>query len=190
MSQIESSLAEDIYDKRTIVLHWLSAMLVAGLWFVGQSIDLFPRGAPRITVRSLHIVAGLTLAVVLVLRLAWRRHGGVTLPPADPGLAGKLAAGAHHLLYLLLAVVVLAGIANVWVRGDTLFGMFNVPAFDPANKDLRELVGDLHGLCANTLFAIAGLHAAAAAWHHLVLKDGVLRRMLPRLAKAASRTGT
>lgn len=188
MTKIESSLLNDIYDERTIMLHWLSAALVAGLWLVGQSIDFFPRGAPRVTVRSLHIVAGLMLAVVLVLRLAWRRQGGVKLAPVDPGAAGKLAVGAHHMLYLLLTLVVLAGVANVWVRGDTLFGIFNVPAFDPSNKDLRELVGDLHGLGANILLAIAGLHAAMAVWHHLMLKDGVLRRMLPRLAKAPNRT--
>jgi cytochrome b561 len=27
---------------------------------------------------------------------------------------------------------------------------------------------------------LAGLHAAAALFHHYVLRDGVLRRMLPR----------
>ena len=188
MIKIESSLSDDVYDKNTIMLHWLSAALVAGLWLVGQSIDFFPKGTPRVTVRSLHIVAGLMLAVVLVMRLAWRRQGGVKLPAADPGVAGKLAVGVHHLLYMLLALVVLAGIANVWVRGDTLFGLFKVPTFDPTNKGLRKLVGELHSLGANTLFAIAGAHAAMAVWHHLALKDSVLRRMLPRLAKAPNRT--
>lgn len=184
MTPTQNSSAADVYDTRTIVLHWLSAALVAGLWLAGQSIDFFPKGAPRVTVRSLHIVAGLLLAVVLVLRLAWRRNGGVKLAPADSGLAGKLAVGAHHFLYLLMAAVVLAGIANVWVRGDTLFNLFTVPAFDPAKRGGNSVVGELHELGANALLIVAGLHAAAAVWHHRVLKDGVLRRMLPRLPRA------
>ena len=79
----------------------------------------------------------------------------------------------------MIAVVVL-GIANVWIRGDTLFDWFTAPAFAPANRDLREQVVDLHGLAANTLLAVAALHAAAAIWHHVVRKHGVLRRMWPR----------
>jgi cytochrome b561 len=173
------SARADAYDSRTIALHWLTALLVIALWTVGQTIDFFPRGAPRITARSLHISAGVLLGLLLVVRIAWRRRGGLTLPPA-PGLAGRAAVGLHHLLYLLLAAVVIAGLASVWIRGDTLFNLFTVPAFDPANKELRETAVDLHGLLANLLLAGAGLHAAAALWHHHVMKDGVLRRMWPQ----------
>ena len=56
------------YDRRTIVLHWLTATLVLALWIVGQTIDFFPKGAPGVTVRSLHIMAGALLALVV----AWR----------------------------------------------------------------------------------------------------------------------
>jgi cytochrome b561 len=55
-----------------------------------------------------------------------------------------------------------------------------VPAFDPGNKWLRETLGDLHALSANWIMILAGLHAAAALFHHYVLCDGVLRRMSPR----------
>nr|WP_316642670.1 cytochrome b/b6 domain-containing protein [uncultured Roseateles sp.] len=170
----------DTYDARTIRMHWLTAALVVGLWTLGQCIDFFPKGLPRITARSLHISFGVALALLLVARLVWRVRQGVKLAPA-PGLAGRLAVVMHYLLYLLLAAVVVIGIACVWIRGDNLFNLFTVPAFDPSNEDLREEAVDLHGLMANLLLFAAGLHAAAAVWHHLVIKDGVLRRMWPRL---------
>jgi cytochrome b561 len=170
------------YDRRTILLHWLSAALVAGLWIVGQCIDFFPKGTPRLTVRSLHITAGVVLAVLLVLRLLWRARGGVKLPPADAGPAGKAAVGVHHLLYLLLAGAVAVGMAAVWIRGDNLFNLYTVPAFVTDNKGLRHDVVELHELFANALLVVAGLHAAAAIWHHRWLKDGVLRRMWPSLS--------
>lgn len=174
-------MSELAYDRRTILLHWLSAALVAALWTVGQCIDFFPKGAPRITVRSLHISAGLLLATVLVLRLLWRARGGVKLPPADTGPGGKLAVGVHHLLYLLLAGAVAVGVAAVWMRGDNLFNLYTVSAFATDNKNLRHDAVELHELFANALLVLAGLHAAAAVWHHRWLKDGVLRRMWPSL---------
>jgi cytochrome b561 len=85
----------------------------------------------------------------------------------------------HFTLYIALIVTVSLGVANVWVRGDTLFNIITFPAFDPGNKPLRAQVGDLHDLAANTLLVLAGLHAIAALIHHFVWRDDVLRRMLP-----------
>ena len=167
------------YDTRTIRFHWLSALLVGGLWVAGQCIDFFPKGDLRITARSLHISFGVVLAVLLVLRLRWRFGGGTRLPAADAGVAGKLATGAHHLLYLLMAAVVIVGIACVWIRGDNLFNLFTVPAFDPANKALRHDAVELHETLANSLLIVAGLHGLAGLYHHFVRRDGVLRRMWP-----------
>ena len=171
------------YDTRTVTLHWISAALVACLWIAGQCIDFFPKGTPRITVRSLHITAGIMLGIVLAMRLLWRFGGGVRLPPSDTGAAGKLASGIHHLLYLLMGVIVVVGLACVWFRGDTLFNLFTVPAFEPGNKELAHNAVEFHGLLANILLAVAGLHAAAALWHHLMLKDSVLQRMWPQLKR-------
>lgn len=173
----------EMYDSRTVTLHWISAALVLALWILGQVVDLLPKGTPRITVRGLHIAMGVVLGVVLVARIVWRRAGGATLPPADAGFLGKIAVGVHHLLYVLLLACVVAGLAYVWIRGDTVFNWFTVPAFDPGNKLLRQNAGELHEFLANTLLIVAGLHAAAAVWHHRVLKDSVLRRMWPSLSK-------
>ena len=169
----------ETYDPRTIALHWISALLVLALWVAGQCIDLFPRGDPRSTVRSLHILGGVLLAVLLATRIAWRFGGGARLPAAAPGRAGQLAVAMHHALLGLLGLIVVVGLASVWIRGDTLFDWFTVPSLAPGNKALRHNVVELHGFLADALLVIAGLHAAAALWHHHVLKDGVLRRMWP-----------
>ena len=167
------------YDRRTIVYHWLTALLVIGLWVVGQTIDDFAKGMPRITVRSLHISTGLLLAALLVFRIGWRRTGGTRLPAADPGLLGKVGVGAHHLLYALTATVLIMGIATTLLRGDNMFGLFHMPKIDLGDPDLAEETVELHGTFANGLLILAGLHAAAALYHHFLRKDGVLRRMWP-----------
>jgi cytochrome b561 len=167
------------YDRASILLHWATAVLVLLLWGVAQVIDLFPKGEPKIAVRSVHIVLGAALAVVLSWRLAWRIGWGRRLPPDRPGLLHQLARFGHLGLYALLAATVMLGLANAWVRGDTITGLFTIPPLAPGDKALKKLVADLHGTCANLILIAAGLHAAAALLHHFVLHDGVLRRMWP-----------
>ncbi len=179
----QTSPTTPTYDKRTIVYHWLTLVLILGLWLVGENIDNFAKGDPRIMVRSLHIVFGLLLAGLLVRRFAWRRSGGAQLPAAGQGTQARLAKGMHHLLYALLAAVVIVGIACVWIRGDNLFNLFTVPSIAPGNKALRHDAVELHGLLVNVLLLAAALHAAAALWHQFVSKDNVLARMAPWLNK-------
>ena len=78
----------------------------------------------------------------------------------------------------MLLAVLLLGIANVWVRGDSIFGLFTVPKFSP-DQELRHRVEDLHETAANIVLIVAGLHALAALAHHYFMRDGVLKRMLP-----------
>ena len=166
------------YDKRTIALHWASATLVVLLWCAGQSIDWFPKGTPRVSVRSTHILFGLALATLVLVRIWWRSTGGRKLPAAAVTGQQRIASWLHVGLYLLLLATVSLGIANVWVRGDTIYQLFTVPEFAPGNKELREQVEDTHALLANTVAVVAVLHAAFALYHHYILRDGVLRRML------------
>ena len=113
-------------------------------------------------------------------RPAWvAADANETLPPLDHGVLLAIARVTHWLLYALLIVTVGFGIANVWVRGDSIFNLFRIPPYDPGNRDLMHLIGDRHALFANAVLIVAGLHAAAALFHHYILRDATLRRMLP-----------
>ncbi|HEY0341827.1 MAG TPA: cytochrome b/b6 domain-containing protein [Steroidobacteraceae bacterium] len=167
------------YDRTSILLHWVTATLVVALWLIAHWIDDFPRGTPRITVRSIHILLGVILLTVVLARMIWRLKWGHRLPPASQGPAGYLAKTVHYALYALLLAVLFLGVANVWVRGDNFFGLFSVPKFSP-DQELRHNVEDLHETVANLVLIVAGLHALAALAHHYFIRDGVLRRMLPQ----------
>lgn len=168
-----------VYDKKTIILHWLCAFLIIGLWSVAQTIDWFPKGTLRIWIRSLHIFLGALLAITIAYRVYCRITAGTTLHPLSSGWRQKISKSMHHLLYLLMIVTVILGLLNTWVRGDNLFNVFRLPAFAPGNSDLRHQVEDLHALAANALAVVASLHACVGLAHHFILKDAVLSRMLP-----------
>lgn len=171
------------YDRKTIFLHWLTAILVIALWSVGQTIDWFPKGSPRVFARSAHILAGLTLVGVLIVRIGWRVSGGRRLPRADRGWIATLATSTHWGLYGLLGSTVLLGITNALVRGDNLLGLFTIPSIAPGDKQLRGSIEDWHGLSANILLGVAAFHALAGLFHYFVRRDAVLGRMLPSILK-------
>jgi cytochrome b561 len=171
------------YDPNTILLHWLTAALVISLWVSEQIVDVFPKSVQG-GILSLHITLGITLALMLVVRVIWRATKGRSLPGANSGLTEFAARAMHILLYIGVGVAVVFGIALEWIRGDWVWGLVHVPSITPGNIDLRHTVKGYHALAANFILIVAGLHATAALFHHYVLRDGVLRRMLPRKSES------
>ena len=165
------------YDRGTIALHWLTAALVVTLWGLAQVIDLFPREL-RVYPRSAHILLGVLLAVIYLIRVIWRNSAGRSLPPADQGWMKIAAKGAHYGLYALVAAALVLGLSYEAVRADNILNLFRLPALAPNDKVLRNFLGDWHGTAANTILILAGLHAAAALFHQYVLKDNLLHRMM------------
>jgi cytochrome b561 len=170
---------EKRYDGTTILLHWATAILVVEQWLGAQIIDWFPRGALQVDARSVHITLGVLLAILLLGRVLWRSSRGRRLPPADSGFIGLVSKVTHWALYGLLAAMVLVGVALTWARGDSLFNLFSIPAYDPGNHALANQIHDIHAALGWIILALAGIHAAAALFHRYACRDGVLGRMLP-----------
>ncbi|ACA15053.1 cytochrome B561 [Methylobacterium sp. 4-46] len=163
------------YDTTTIVLHWLTALLVGLLWILGQTNDWWPRGPLRGGLWSLHVLLGFALMATLATRVVWRIGPGRALPSAEDGPLRLLARATHSGLYLLLIAVVGLGLADALVRGFVLFGAIPLPQV--GDQALRRPINALHEWAANAVMAVAGLHAAAGLFHHYVRQDGVLGRM-------------
>lgn len=174
------------YDATSILLHWVTALLIATLWGVGQTIDFWPRGLPRIEYRSVHFLLGAALAGVILARLGWRATRGRRLPVEGPRLAALAARIVHHLLYALVVLTLGLGVLTAFAQGDSVFGLFALPAW---GAGLARSLRGWHSLAANAILVVAGLHAAAALGHHFVLRDGTLRRMLPARTGSARRGG-
>lgn len=174
-----SLTAHPHYDGLSILLHWLTALLVVSLWTLGQTLSDFPKGAPREAALSVHILLGITVGAVLLVRIGWRSSAGRRLPPADAGWQGRLAQSAHHGLYVLLLVTVALGLSRVWLHGNSVFHWFAFPKPAFSTWKLTRTIGGLHGDLADIVVIVAGLHASAALAHHYLLRDSVLRRMLP-----------
>jgi len=174
------------YSTVAIVLHWLLALVILGMFGVGVYMTDLPFSPLRLKLYNWHKWAGVTFLALTVLRLMWRvTHRPPALPVAVtrnmPSWQTRAHHATHHVMYALFFAVPLIGWAYSSAAGFPIvfFGQIPLPDLLPANKALAELVKPLHELTALALMALAGLHIAAAFKHQLVDRDGLLSRMLP-----------
>lgn len=145
-----------------------------------------PQGPAQDRVFDLHRSVGILILVLAVLRVATRVAVGA--PPPVPGLPRwqQVAAnGTHHLLYVLIVAMPLLGWATSSAFGAqvSVFGLFTLPALLAKNEPLSDLLGEIHQILGFVMAALVGLHIAAALFHGIVKRDGVLSRMLPALSR-------
>ena len=61
----------------------------------------------------------------------------------------------------------------------SFFGLLIPPPIAPFSRPAHHLVGQMHEWVGWTIIAVAAAHAFAALYHHFVVRDDVLWRMLP-----------
>jgi cytochrome b561 len=174
-------VANATYDATTKLLHWLTALLVLALFGLSQLWGYIPDRPTRALMVHTHVGLGVLLCVTIVLRIVWRLGFGRRLPWADPGVQGLAAHGMHLLLYGLIVVQAVDGLSRRWVRGRGVefFTWFDIPSPITHNEALRPAINWVHNWNAWLIMVLVAGHVAAALFHHYVIRDGLLRRMLP-----------
>ena len=184
------------YDAVAIGLHWLIALGILALIAIGlvmTHMDLGPMAKFRLY--QLHKSIGIT--VLFAMRAAGAVAAAPTwlpaLPDAMPLLECKaMAKGAHAALYAFLFFLPLTGWALVSASPfnipTVLYGVVPWPHL-PVLSTLEDKVPVehvlklIHGKAAWLLIALLLIHAGAALRHHFILRDGILRRMLPAIQR-------
>ncbi len=165
------------------MLHWIVVVLILMMAVIGLTMGDLPNGPDKIWVYALHKSIGITILVLVVLRLAWRLYAGAPQPVAGtPQWQERFATFTHWALYALLLAMPLSGWLVNSSAGFPLqwFGLVNLPAIAGRDHDLHELAESIHELLFWVLAALVVAHAAAAFYHHLFQRDATLARMLPR----------
>ena len=170
------------YTTTAIVLNWLMALLLIGLFCVGIYMHDLPLSPWKLKVYSWHKWAGVTAFILVLVRLAWRlTHRPPELPPTMPPLLRFAAHTGHALLYLLLIAIPLSGWLMSSAKGfqTVYFGVLPIPDLLKKNKELGDFLQNVHQTLNFLLAAVVLGHVGAALKHHLIDKDDVLTRMLP-----------
>jgi len=171
------------YGSISQLLHWCTAIvvLIAFLYGPGGSEQRVYSAANEFG-RRLHETLGLCVFALTIIRLLWRT---VAARPAAPPVSRWMIAMSKIIqwaLYLLLLGLPLTAITGAWLEGHplTLLAGADVPPWFGASHDMGAVMATIHSWLGDVIMWLAGLHALAALFHHLVLKDDVLVTMLPR----------
>ncbi len=163
-------------------LHWIIVALVITQFVLASIAGDLPLGLQKLAMLARHKSVGITILALVVIRVIWRWSNPTpALPDTLKPYERMLARVTHVGLYALLFAMPITGWLMSSARNFPVswWGLVQLPDFVKPDKALYELMHDIHGLLAWILLATALLHAAAALKHHFVLKDDVLRRMLP-----------
>jgi cytochrome b561 len=177
-----SPRARPPFDTLTITLHWTTLLIVLLLFGSGLVHGQVEERSWAPLLLQGHRSLGVMIWTLTVFRLVWRVTGArfpefpATMTPLHQ-LGARLS---EYGLYVLLLIQPATGLAHT-VFGGRPFEVFvwSIPPLVVRDVALVGIFGAAHEIGAWCLFALVGLHAAAALVHHFILRDDVLEAMAP-----------
>lgn len=170
------------YTSPAKVLHWLMALLFFGLLALGFYMHDLPLSPQKLQLYAWHKWAGVTVFLLVWCRLFWRvTHRPPSLPENMPKLMQLAAHGGHLMLYILMIAIPLSGWLMSSAKGfqTVWFGVLPIPDLIGKNKELGDLLKEVHEVLNLIFIATIVGHVGAALKHHYIDKDDILKRMLP-----------
>ncbi len=170
------------YTSTAKALHWVIALMIVGMLLLGFLIQDMPFSPRKLQWISWHKWIGVTIFLLVLLRLGWRwRHPPPPLPASMPAWQRWAAHAGHWLLYGLMLAIPLSGWLMSSAKGvpTVWFGVLPLPDLLSRDPALGERLQQLHFSLNIGLMAVLVAHVGAAIKHHVVDRDDVLLRMLP-----------
>lgn len=168
--------------RKLVALHWLTVLcVIAAVTFI-LTRDQVDGKVVRQWLLEGHRHFGLFVLMLFLARVIIRIRLGKLPHDHQVSKIVRMLAGLTHIaLYALLLTLPMLGwaLSNAEGKPVHLFGL-TLPALVSADEDLADTLQAWHLNAAWVLLGLVSLHVAAALWHHFVVRDEVLRRMLPR----------
>lgn len=151
--------------------HWAVGVLVLVMLYSGFTLS-------RETA-TWHFGFGIGVLVLMVLWLAFKTRAPRPAFPDMPRWQQIAARATHHSLYALVTLQPLFGLLLVMTSKGDPYAFGVIPLKIAQNDTLHEIGEWLHVVNAFIIAALVALHILGALYHHLLMRDNVLKRMLP-----------
>jgi cytochrome b561 len=169
------------YTSTAAVLHAIMALLIIGGFALGIYMVDLPFSPQKLKFYSWHKWLGITVFILAALRLLWRL---THRPPALTGVKpweASLAHAAHITLYVLFFAIPITGWLMSSAKGfpTVYLGLIQLPDLVQKNKELGDILKNIHMYANYGLAAIVFAHIAGALKHAHETKGAFLKRMVP-----------
>ena len=168
------------YGSLAKILHWLVAIGIFYLIYLGLQQDDMESGDARAAIRALHGSIAMVVLLLMVVRLIWRVVNETPAHPEGmPAWQRGVAALVHWGLYIAVFAQIAAGVMVVATGGKPIpsFGLFSISLPVAEDHDAHEWWEEVHEVMWWTIAALVIVHILAALYNHFVLRNDVLRRM-------------
>jgi cytochrome b561 len=159
--------------------HWIMAVIILFNFTLGYFMGDLDKGPLRFFIFNLHKSLGISIIILIILRLFWRLINLVPAPLSQNYLLNKLSKVVHYFFYFILLVVTFSGWTYSSARGGPInvFGLFSVPALVEKNDEIAKIARNIHTLSVYVFITFVAIHILASLYHHYFLKDKTLKRM-------------
>ena len=163
--------------------HWTVALLILAQIPLGFAAALWRLSPLKLELFVWHKSTGMLILALMLVRLGWRlANPAPGLPPQTPRWERRAAHASHGLLYALAIALPLSG----WVINSaaavpfSVFWLVPLPPIAAPDERLEDLAKLAHFSLLVALCLVLAVHIGAALRHHLIKRNDVLLRMLPR----------
>jgi cytochrome b561 len=168
------------YGSLAKALHWLVAIGLFALIYLGLEQAGMERGDEKDRIRFIHAsIAAITL-ILMTVRIVWRFMNEVPAhPDGMPGWQRMISSFVHWGLYVAVFAQLSAGamVVGTGGQGIPVFGLFTIPLPVAEDHDAHEWWEGVHEFVWKPLAALLVIHILGALYNHFVVKNDVLRRM-------------
>jgi cytochrome b561 len=179
-----STATRTSFDAVTIAFHWVTLVLVLGLLTTALLHAMSHDDDARALLLQIHRSFGVTVWITTALRLVWRMTNAQLPPFADDmgHLHRHAVQKSEYGLYALLLIQPLSGLGATITRGRA-FDLFwwHIPSLMHHYPTVQTVFFRGHRIGAWMLIILISGHAINALVHHFVLRDNLLRRMIPAI---------
>ena len=178
-------------------LHWITAALFLAAyiavyyrqWFTEQ------RTPQNLVALHWHLSAGISIGVLVILRITWRLMNRAPDPVPGTGMEHRAAHAGHLTLYAVMILAPLTGYVGTGVGAD-YFHLFEIPKFEDTwlfetvvagwlgmtFEEFEEPMDFIHKRILGewVVWLLILGHVLAAVYHQYVRKDGTMDRIRVR----------
>ena len=152
----------DSFGWVSIVVHWLTTIIIIALWFIGRSISEQETLEATDARRSLHATIALTVWLLLLFRIVWRMRMHHPRAKGQTLLIHRVARTVHY--------VILAVIAAMMISGPIMI------LFD--NQPVTNFAFLIHSTAATAMLVLVLIHLGGTLKHIIFHEDDTIVRML------------
>ncbi len=176
------------FDRTAKTLHWLSAILFIAALIMGLYFSTLDYRNDKVDYAKFGewIYWHKTCGILVFLLVFWRLyHRFRNPPPALPGGTSRWvrvsAQISHVSLYALIIILGLSGLigSDIGNYPVKLFELWYIPQFPAENRPLADSILKVHMFFGDVAAALVAIHIGASLYHHYIVKDSILSRMLP-----------